>query len=181
MQHQRAVGGIDGLDQLRKKPDPRRQVETVFGAVGVDRQAVDVFHDHIWPAVGSAAAVDDPSDVRVFDPGQELSLGRQPGQRFGPGQADGRQLQRRLLLVAGISARHQIDLTHAASAKLAADPPGPQLLRRAAPEPAFVKAIAGLMCRQQLQRIAEQLGVTGGGFAQPGFALGGRASQRFFE
>jgi hypothetical protein len=72
-------GGTDGADQL----DALGERQAAAIAINVDGLAVDIFHHQIGRAVGGAAAVQQPCDVRVLQRRQDLPFHPQPALHLG--------------------------------------------------------------------------------------------------
>ena len=82
MDDQGAMRGIDSRQNLQEKAHPRRRIELVPTAPGIDALAIDIFHDYVRLAVLRAAAIKDVSDIGMIDPGQELAFRLGTAQRF---------------------------------------------------------------------------------------------------
>ena len=59
---------------LSEQREPLRQRQVALIAVARDRDATDVFHRKIRPAIAGRAGIQDAGDVRVREHSQRLSL-----------------------------------------------------------------------------------------------------------
>src|SRR5579863_6403252 len=101
------------------------QFYTFFAAIVEQRQALDILHREIGPAVGGDAAVEQVSDMRMLQARQNLALA-QEAREYGVGvHAALDQLERRALPELAVRALGQPDDAHAARADLAHESPRP--------------------------------------------------------
>src|SRR5262245_57154805 len=95
MDDQPLVREADGATDQSEQSDPIARVE--IRAVWRDRHALDILHDKVGHAV-LRAAVEQPRDVRMFQPGEDLPLETealaQVGVAAGGGRRPWRDLQR---------------------------------------------------------------------------------------
>ena len=68
------VGVRDAVTDLQKERETIVEREIALRAVPIDRHAVDVLHHEIGPTLGGRAAVEQPRDVGVLQPGEKLPL-----------------------------------------------------------------------------------------------------------
>ena len=123
-----------------------------------------------------AAAVEQTGDVRMLQPGQNLSLGPQPRHHVGLVEPAADQLECRLLGEAAVDPLGQVDRAHATLAEHAQQPPGAETLAqtrfrrlpgvvakqvRRAFEQATVGAAAGIGL-QHVEHLGAQAGVVTG-------------------
>ncbi len=116
MHDQAAVRVAHRVAHGQEEAQARRDVEPRLVAVAIDRRALDVFHDEVWQAVGGRAAVEQPRDVRMFQPCQDLALGPELPHALRIEQAahhlDGDLLQELVVVAFG-----EVDGAHAAFAE----------------------------------------------------------------
>ena len=72
MDDQPLVREVDGAAYQPEQRDPLAEREALLAVRG-DRDALDVLHDEVGHAV-LRAAVEQPRDVRVLEPGEDLPL-----------------------------------------------------------------------------------------------------------
>ena len=97
-----------------KQLQPGRDVQTVRVAVGVDGDAVDVFHDDVGGAVRQRAAIQQMRDVRVIELSQDLALDLEPGLHGVGDRAAEDHLDGHSLVEFGVRALGEENLPHAA-------------------------------------------------------------------
>lgn len=181
VQDQRTMRMVDRLDHVEEQPHPRPDVEPAGPAPAVDRLAVDVLHRDPRPAIGLAAAVDDPRDAGMLEAGEEAALGLEALDRQRTAQADGEALDGGALAEAPALAHRLEDLAHAARAKDAEDPPAAEGLRHASLRIGFEARATGIVRGQQGQRIGAQCRIVGGTPADEIGACCDRVVQRRLE
>ncbi len=140
------VSGVHCRADTAKQGEPLADGKPVPFAVLVDRHAVDVLHDKVWNAIVRRPAVQQPGDVAVVQPRQDLALGLQPivvrpGDEAGPDELDGDLL---LIVVAALG---EVDVAHAAAAQTPQQPPGPQNLAGPVDGPLSAQRIAAALIR----------------------------------
>ncbi len=103
---------------------PADEIELLRLAELVDGDAIDVLHAQERHAFRSRPAVEQPSDVRVFECGQYAPLVAEPAQElFARDAAD--HFDRDLLIEGAIRTRGEVHAAHAAAADFAHDAVGP--------------------------------------------------------
>ncbi len=108
------VSELHRFADAQQQPQHTRHVERALARELRDRHAFDVFHRQIRRAVGTDAAVDEPRDVRMLEPREDLPL-------LAKAQQQARRrirelLDRDALLELAVAAFGQPDLAHAAGA-----------------------------------------------------------------
>ena len=106
------------LDAVADRGEEREALPHVEGpgvAVGGDRLAGDVLHCEVGPAVAGGAAVEEPRDVGVLEPREDLPLAQEALEDLAAGAAAADQFQGDLLLELPVGALREEDATHAAA------------------------------------------------------------------
>ena len=82
--------------------------------IDVDRFALDVLHDEVRQTVVGGPTIEETSDVRMVERGEDLTLGAEARQHTIRVHAPPDQLDRDALLILLVGALGEIDGTHAA-------------------------------------------------------------------
>jgi hypothetical protein len=135
------VREADRVDDREHEPHDRRHVEREAPGVRVDRFAFDVFEHEVRLAGRRRAAVDQPRDVRMRQPRENLPFAREQRERGGVGNA-AQQLDRRDLLEMPVVALRAVDRAHAAVADFADERPHAEAV-------ADLQLVAGDPCQRE--------------------------------
>jgi hypothetical protein len=169
VQDQLAVRMRDRADHVLQQAHARAEVEPVAVAPLVDRRALDVLEHQIRLLPLGHAGVDQPSDVRMVEPREQLAFAPETRSPAARQQCQARKLDRDAPFVAPVAAPRQPHRTHAADAERAFQ------RVRAEREPcecfvargeirqrrAFEEAVARVhrLLLQQLRQLLRELGV----------------------
>ena len=130
MHDEMAMGVGHGVADFEKQRDARARVESARGAVLEQVPAFDVLHREVRKAVGRRAAVEQPGDVRVVEPGEDLPLCPKAPQDEIRVHAAADELHGRPSLELLIRAHAQVHAAHPSVSELAHDRPWTDALRR---------------------------------------------------
>jgi len=125
--HEPAVRELHRIRCLQEDRDPLAEAAPLQRVV--DRHALNILHDEVGDAALGNAAVDQPGDPRMLEPGEDAPL-------FAEAFGDERrevgvdQLDRDFLLVKAVVAQPAPDLAHAADADAAFEAERPDAVRR---------------------------------------------------
>ncbi len=129
-----------------------------MGAVGGDRPALDQLEREVGPAVRRHPAVEQPRDAGVLEPGEDLALAAEAGERHRCRQVAPHQLDRGALHELPVGALGEEDLAHPAFADLLDETPGTD------PRPGLASVGGGERPRQQSAgALGERRGEEGAG------------------
>ena len=177
--HEVAVRMVDRLAHAQEQAQAGRRVQALHVAVLVDGQPVHELHHEVGHTLGVAAPVEQPGDVRVAQPGEDLALGLEPAAALFAPQAVAEQLERGHLLESAVGAPRAVDRAHAAVGDVPDDLPGAEALAlalgcehvqdrtRLGPHRLLERVLAGVIVRQQGLQLVQQLGIVAAGRAQP--------------
>jgi hypothetical protein len=175
---------LDGLAHGLEEPEPGADAQPERRAVGGDGFAVDELHHQVRPPVGCGPAVQEPRDVGVFQPGQDLALLAEAAlQRFAC-DLPANQLDGDALLELVVVPDRLVDGSHAPAADL------PQEAVRPDPLGTFVAGewyealelfVVAVESRQQLQDLAPHGFVASRQLGHGGVPLPGRKVRRVVE
>jgi hypothetical protein len=187
---QSLVREMHRVGDLNQKPRAAMLRNPVHGAPAVDRFTIDEIDRQPGLAVPGAAAVDQTSDVRMIQIGQDLALDAQALQPIAVGEAAD-QLDCHALAILVVVAFGREYRAHAAVADFAAYTPGPEALANRPGRP-FEPARAGAdqlgnrvpfigIGAQQRDQSVRQLAIIATGASRPGFAPLRGLRQRLVE
>ena len=109
--------GANDAEQL----EPRRQVEPMGVAEGVDRHPIDVLHDQVGGSIRQGSAVQEVRDVGMIELGEDLPLYLEARLHRAAESAPMHHFDRDALFEFGIGAFRKVNLAHAARTQGADD------------------------------------------------------------
>ncbi len=176
------------MPRKRRRTSSVRQL--VFGAVLGDGLALDEFHDEEGPALVGDSAIEQMGDIRVREPGEQLTLGEESRPQFGGVHVAVEELERDLLVEGAVHPLGAVDRPHPALADGGEGAVGPdaesgvgralELEGRGAGDLAgeLVEELGGVVVEgQQFVELATQLLIAGARFVEIGRTLLGSASR----
>src|SRR5256714_2836515 len=86
-----------------------------------DRYALDVLHNEILTAIVSDAGVQEPRDIRMVEPGQDLAFGVETPHHFLRRDARVQELDRDFFLEVSVGPGGEVNGSHSATPDLAGD------------------------------------------------------------
>ncbi len=116
MNHQVAMGVADRIADLEKKADPGPDIQRAPIAVAIDRLSLHVLHHQIGAQL-SDPAIEQPGNVAMVQPGQDLPFPPEAVHRFGRKRPRSDQLHRDPMLEFPIVSLAQIHGAHPAFAQ----------------------------------------------------------------
>ncbi len=126
MDHQVLVRIFHRLAHLEEQPQPLGDALAAGGGVGGDRHAFDELHGEVRDAVVAGAAVEQPGDVRMLEPRQDLTFVAEALEELGRPRREGRHLEGDALGERAVVALGLEHHAHSAAADLADHPVGPE-------------------------------------------------------
>jgi hypothetical protein len=102
----------------REEIEPLRHRRAMFLAPSGDREPLDVLHREERASVVRRAAIQEPRDVGMLEPGEDLPLAEEAGHGLIRVEAAFQELDRDGLLELTVDARGEIDTPHAAATDL---------------------------------------------------------------
>jgi hypothetical protein len=124
------VGELDGLCDLEQEAQPVMHGEPMVVRPLGDRLTFHEFRDQVRPTVIGGPAVEQPRDVRVHQPGQDLALRDEPADELVGVEAPAEDLERDALLEGPVRALGLVNGGHATSPDLAHHAVAPDALAR---------------------------------------------------
>ena len=185
--HQVGVGMADRAADLQEQAQAFVQRQLQAPAVFGDRLALDVGQHQVGLAVLAEAGIQQPGDVRMLQPRQDLALAVEALAQARVGVARVQQLQRHLPPVQPVGTLGQPHLAHAALAQRAQQAVGTGM--RVGVPAARVRLhqrrgheiLAVVFQRQQLAQLSGGLGIVGLQLRQAALALFGREFEQFVK
>src|SRR5262249_6861614 len=116
-----AVRGRHGVAAVAQQVDARVYGERVRAAIRGDRLALDELHDEVRTPVVRGAAVEEPRDVRVFEPGEDPALALEAREHVLGVEAAAQELDGDALLEETVGALAGEDVPHSAASETAGD------------------------------------------------------------
>ncbi|CAM4072987.1 hypothetical protein ROSA5918_21850 [Roseateles saccharophilus] len=116
-----------GRQHVEEEADAGRDVQRLLLAVLVDGQALDILQHEIGLAAVVHAGIQQPRDMRVRKPAEDLALAGEAGRATAAEHAGAEELDRNVALEAAVGPARQPNRAHAAPAQFALQHIGPDV------------------------------------------------------